>query len=62
MALAADDVLLDDLLTQLGQVPGAADLLVGISVYREPVDDTAVLFQAGQPDPSAENIPDRQGA
>ena len=62
VALAADDVLLDDLLTQLGQVPGAAALLLGISVYREPVDDNAVLFQAGQPDPSAENIPDRQGA
>ena len=62
VALAADDVLLDDLLTQLGQVPGAAALLAGISVYREPVDDNAVLFQAGQPDPSAENIPDWQGA
>ena len=62
VALAADDVLLDDLLTQLGQVPGAAALLAGISVYREPVDDNAVLFQAGQPDPSAEIIPDRQGA
>ena len=62
VALAADDVLLDDLLTQLGQVPGAAGLLAGISVYREPVDDNAVLFQAGQPDPSAEIIPDRRGA
>ncbi|MGP0023217.1 MAG: CHAT domain-containing protein, partial [Streptosporangiaceae bacterium] len=62
VTLAADDVLLDDLLTQLGQVPGAAGLLVGISVYREPVDDNAVLFQAGQPDPSAENGPDRRGA
>ena len=62
VALTADDVLLDDLLTQLNQVPGAADLLLGISAYREPVDDNAVLFQAGQPDPSAENIPDHQGA
>ena len=62
VALAADDVLLDDLLTQLGQVPGAAGLLLGISVYREPIDDNAVLFQAGQPDSSAENVPDRQGA
>ena len=62
VALAADDVLLDDLLTQLGQVPGAASMLLGISVYREPIDDNAVLFQAGQPDPSAEHVPDRQGA
>ena len=62
VTLAVDDVLLDDLLTQLGQVPGAVGLLLGISVYRQPVDNNAVLFQAGQPDPSAENIPDRQGA
>jgi hypothetical protein len=60
IALAADDVLLPDLLTRLGQVPGANDLLLGISVYREPVDVSAVLFQAGQPDPSAEHVPDRQ--
>ena len=62
VALAADDVLLDDLLARLAQVPGAADLLLGISVYREPVDRNAVLFQAGQPDPDAEDIPDRQAA
>ena len=62
VALAADDVLLDDLLARLDQVPGAADLLLGISVYREPVDGNAVLFQAGQPDPAAEHIPDRQAA
>ena len=62
VALAADDVLLDDLLTHLAQVPGAADLLLGVSVYREAVDRNAVLFQAGQPDPDAENIPDRQAA
>jgi hypothetical protein len=49
--LAADDVLLDDLLTRLAEVPGAAELLSGISVYREPVDRNAVLFQAGLPDP-----------
>ena len=62
VALAADDVLLDDLLTRLGQVPGAAGLLLGVSVYREPVDVNAVLFQAGQPDPDAEDIPDRPAA
>ena len=62
VALAADDVLLDDLLARLAQVPGATDLLLGISVYREPVDQNAVLFQAGQPDPDAESIPDRAAA
>jgi tetratricopeptide (TPR) repeat protein len=62
VSLAADDVLLGDLLTRLGAVPGAADLLAGISVYREPVDERAVLFQAGQPDPAAEDIPDRAAA
>ena len=62
VALAADDVLLDDLLTQLAQVPGAADLLLGVSVYREAVDRNAVLFQVGQADPDAEQIPDRQAA
>jgi len=62
VALAADDVLLDDLLAQLALVPGAADLLLGVSAYREPVDQNAVLFQAGQPDPDAEHIPDREAA
>ena len=61
-ALAADDVLLQDLLARLGEVPGAVDLLLGVSVYREPVDINAALFQAGQPDPAAEHIPDRQAA
>ena len=49
VALAADDVLLEDLLARLVQVPGAADLLLGVSVYREPVDMNAVLFAAGSP-------------
>jgi CHAT domain/Trypsin-like peptidase domain len=62
VALAADDTLLKDLLTQLGQVPGAADLLLGTSVYREPADLRALRFQAGQHDPAAENTPDRQAA
>ena len=60
VALAADDVLLDDLLTQLAQVPGAAELLLGVSVYREAVDRNAVLFQAGQADPDAETSPTGQ--
>ena len=62
VTLAADDVLLDDLLGRVAQAPGPADLLLGVSVYREPVDRNAVLFQAGQPDPAAENVPDRVAA
>ena len=62
VALAADDVLLDDLLIRLADVPGAASLLLGVSVYREAVDRNAVLFQTGQADPDAEQIPDRQAA
>jgi tetratricopeptide (TPR) repeat protein len=58
VALAADDVLLDDLLGRLAQVPGAVELLQGGSVYREPVDFNAVLFQVGEADPAAE-LPDR---
>ena len=62
VTLAADDVLLDDLLAGLAEVPGAPDLLFGVSVYREPVDDNAVLFVAGQLDPGAEHIPNREAA
>jgi tetratricopeptide (TPR) repeat protein len=60
--LAADDVLLDDLLASLESVPGARELLVGTSVYREPVDVNALLFQVGEPDDDAASIPDRSGA
>ena len=59
VTLGANDVLLDELLTR---VQGAAGLLLRISVYREPVDRNAVLFQAGLPDPDAEDIPDRKAA
>ena len=62
VALAADDVLLEDLLTRLAQVPGAAGLLLGVSVYREPADTNAVLFAAGLPDPAAGHTPDRAAA
>ncbi len=62
VALAADDVLLDDLLGRLAEVLGSADLLLGVSVYREAVDQNAVLFVAGQPDPEAGHVPDRKAA
>jgi TPR repeat protein len=57
VALAADDVLLGDLLAHLSQVPGAVQLLVGMSVYREPVDINAVLFQVGQRDQATGGLP-----
>ena len=60
VALAADDVLLDDLLSRLTGIPGAAELLLGVSVCREPVDRNALLFQVGQPDAEDEDIPDRE--
>ncbi|MBY8870506.1 CHAT domain-containing protein [Micromonospora sp. PLK6-60] len=52
-ALAADDVLLDDLLAGLSHIPGAHRLLLGASVYRVPVDKNALLYQIGEPGRSA---------
>ncbi|WP_329008719.1 tetratricopeptide repeat protein [Micromonospora rifamycinica] len=54
-ALAADDVLLDDLLAQLDGTPHARALLWGASVYRRAVDHHALAFQLGVPDPHAAN-------
>jgi tetratricopeptide (TPR) repeat protein len=58
--IAADDVLLDRLYDELGSVPRAQELLVGVSVYREPVDTNAVLFQVGEVDEGMASIPDRR--
>ncbi len=62
LTLAADDILLDQLLASLRSYPGAESLLLGLSVYRTPVDEAGLLFQAGIPDPDAESIPDRRKA
>jgi tetratricopeptide (TPR) repeat protein len=62
LTLIADDVLLDELLTRLAAIPGAQDVLLGASVYREPVDINALLFQVGVSDESAAYIPDWQSA
>ena len=43
-------------------MPGAEDALLGLSVYRTPVEPTALLSQIGEPDPAAEWTPDRKGA
>jgi tetratricopeptide (TPR) repeat protein len=52
-SLAADDILLDHLHHQLATVPRAVDLLLGVSVYRVPVDLNALRFQLGEPDATA---------
>jgi hypothetical protein len=62
VSLAAADMLLDDLLTRLREIPGAEDLLLGASVYREPVGIAALLFQAGEADEVAVYDPDYQTA
>ncbi len=58
--LAADDVLLTKLLGEVSE--GARSLLLGTSVYREPVGLTALLFQVGEDNESAGFTPDRTGA
>ncbi|MGD0068968.1 MAG: hypothetical protein ABSB76_36745 [Streptosporangiaceae bacterium] len=46
----------------LAQVPGAAELLLAASVYREPVDASALAFQIGEPDAATEKVPAREAA
>ena len=55
VTLSVDDILLSDLLNRLSATPLATEVLIGAAVYRVPVDDTALAFQAGQP---AERPPD----
>jgi tetratricopeptide (TPR) repeat protein len=49
ITLAASDTLLHALLQQLAATPLARELIIGAAVYRVPVDDTALIFQIGQP-------------
>jgi tetratricopeptide (TPR) repeat protein len=58
VTLAADDVLLGDLLAQIDQVAGAKRFLFGVSVYRRPVDRYGLLFQIGEPDEGVGRTPD----
>jgi len=62
VSLIADDVLLDDLLGQLRQVSPADELLLAASVYREPVDANALLFQVGEPDETVARRSERGAA
>ena len=48
ITLAVDNVVLSSLLDQLSATPLAAELAIGGSVYRVPVDDTALVFQVGE--------------
>ena len=49
VTLSVDDVVLARLLEHLSATPVATELVTGASVYRIPVDDTALAFQVGQP-------------
>ena len=62
LTLIADDVLLDELLRTLDQRPGARELFLGTSVFREPVGAAALLFQIGEVNEDAAYEPDIRGA
>lgn len=49
VTLAADDVLLDELLELLRPIPLAERLLLGASVFRLPVEERALVWQVGIP-------------
>jgi tetratricopeptide (TPR) repeat protein len=49
VTLAADDVLLDELLERLRPIPLAERLLLGASVFRLPVEEKALIWQIGEP-------------
>ncbi|GAA1560752.1 hypothetical protein GCM10009827_097570 [Dactylosporangium maewongense] len=53
ITLTADDVLLTDHLTRLGQIPGALETLAAVSVHRQSVPTVALAFHTGVPDPAA---------
>jgi tetratricopeptide (TPR) repeat protein len=55
VTLAADDVLLDQLLAQLADAPLARRLLIGAALYRVPVDEIGLVWMVGDP---AEQSPD----
>ena len=59
VTLAADDVLLDQLLAQLADEPLARRLLIGAAVYRVPVDELGLVWPVGEP---VEQVPDPERA
>jgi tetratricopeptide (TPR) repeat protein len=58
VTLAVDDILLDTLLDQLENVPGARQLLDGLAAYRTPVDHTGAAWQLSQLTTPPEPEPD----
>ncbi len=59
VTLAADDVLLDQLLAQLADDPLARRLLIGAAVYRVAVDELGLVWPVGDP---VERAPDPERA
>ncbi|GAA1548531.1 hypothetical protein GCM10009827_081060 [Dactylosporangium maewongense] len=57
VAVAAEEILLGEHLARLSRVPGAVDLLVGLSVHRSPVDLYGVAHAVGHADPDAAVAP-----
>ncbi len=55
VTLAVDDIVLSDLLDHMAAIPLARELVIGASVYRVPMDDTALAFQVGE---QADRAPD----
>ncbi|MCR9248756.1 MAG: TIR domain-containing protein, partial [bacterium] len=55
VTLAAEDVLLDDLVEIAKQVPQAWPLMRGASVYRRPVDELGLAWQIGTEEPRDES-------
>jgi hypothetical protein len=55
VTLAADDVLLDQLLAQLEDAPLGRRLLIGAAVYRVPVGEVGLIWTVGEP---AEQVSD----
>jgi tetratricopeptide (TPR) repeat protein len=55
VTLAADDILLDSLLTAVQDAPPARELIGRLAVYRRPVDETGIAWQLSElttvPDP-----------
>jgi tetratricopeptide (TPR) repeat protein len=60
--IAAEDVLLEELVSDLSATEGAKELLIGMSVYRVPVDLSAALYQVGEPDENAPTSSDQVAA
>jgi len=57
VTLAVDDIVLSDLLQVLASTPLARELVIGASVYRSPIDRTALIWQLAdetQPRPDPE--------